>query len=106
MVASLRPSMTRPSHAVAVALVAAVVLMPRPASGNSRPTTTTAQTTFKNGVEAVRLDVSVMRGGRPVRGSSAEDFVVTDNTVLQHIEGIVVDRLPSASFWCSTRAEA
>ena len=40
----------------------------------------TAQPTFRSGgVELVRLDVSVTRGGHPVRGLSARDFTILDN---------------------------
>jgi VWFA-related protein len=49
------------------------------------------QTTFKTGVEAVRLEVSVMRDGRPVRGLTADDFIVTDNDVAQRIESVSLD---------------
>jgi len=54
----------------------------------------TAQTTFKARVELVRLDVSVMRDGRPVRGLAADDFVVTDNDVSQHLERTALDMAP------------
>ena len=50
-------------------------------------------TTFKSRVEAVRLDVSVMRGGQPVGGLSAADFSVTDNKVPQQVE-VAVDPQP------------
>ena len=53
------------------------------------------QRTFKGGIEAVRLDVSVTRGGLPVSGLSAADFAVTDNDVLQQIE-VLADPLPVA----------
>jgi Ca-activated chloride channel family protein len=52
-----------------------------------------AQTRFKIGVEVVRLDVSVTRGGQPVGGLSAADFTVTDNGVPQQVE-VEVDSLP------------
>ena len=44
------------------------------------------QPQFRSGVELVQLDVAVMRGGRPVPGLTAADFVVTDNGVTQAIE--------------------
>jgi VWFA-related protein len=49
---------------------------------------------FRSGIELVRLDVSVMRGGRPVQGLTARDFVVLDNGVEQEIESAALDRLP------------
>ena len=45
---------------------------------------------FRTGVEAVYVDVFVSRKGAPVPGLTADDFVVTDNGVRQHVE--VVDR--------------
>jgi VWFA-related protein len=49
---------------------------------------------FRSAVEAVRLDVSVMRGGQPVRGLTAADFVVYDNDLPQRAEIASVDALP------------
>ena len=49
---------------------------------------------FRGGIDVVRLDVSVVRGGKPVRGLSAADFVVTDNGVQQVVESVEVDQLP------------
>ena len=42
--------------------------------------------TFAVGVENVNVDVLVTRGGRPVEGLSARDFVLTDNGVPQQVE--------------------
>jgi VWFA-related protein len=50
--------------------------------------------TFAVGVENVNVDVLVTRGGRPVEGLSARDFVVTDNGVQQRVE--VVERSGAA----------
>jgi Mg-chelatase subunit ChlD len=49
---------------------------------------------FRSGVDVVRLDVSVVRNGVPVRGLTAADFVVTDEGVQQVVDSIVVDQLP------------
>jgi hypothetical protein len=49
---------------------------------------------FRGGIDVVRLDVSVVRGGKPVRGLSAADFVVTDEGVQQVVESVEVDQLP------------
>lgn len=46
------------------------------------------QATFRSQVELVHLDVSVRRGGRPIAGLSADDFIVTDNGVQQQIEAV------------------
>ena len=50
--------------------------------------------TFRSGVDIVRLDVSVVRNGIPVRRLTGADFVVTDNGVQQVVESVVVDQLP------------
>ncbi|OFW34029.1 MAG: hypothetical protein A3G76_13305 [Acidobacteria bacterium RIFCSPLOWO2_12_FULL_65_11] len=52
------------------------------------------QVTFRSGVEVVRLDVSVTRGGRPVTGLTADDFDVRDAGVPQHMDGVLVEKLP------------
>jgi VWFA-related protein len=49
---------------------------------------------FRAGVEIVAVDVSVTRGGAPVAGLSAKDFVLTDNGVVQDVESASVDALP------------
>lgn len=66
-------------------------------AGTSTPLASRAQTTFKSRVEAVRLDVSVTRGGQPVSGLSAADFTVTDNNVPQQAE-VEMDSLPLSVF--------
>jgi VWFA-related protein len=45
-----------------------------------------APPTFAVGVQNVNLDVQVTRGGRPIGGLTAADFVVTDNGVRQQVE--------------------
>jgi VWFA-related protein len=47
--------------------------------------------TFRARVEAVRVDVLVAAGGRPVAGLRPEDFEVRDNGILQRVD--VVDPL-------------
>lgn len=49
---------------------------------------------FRGGIDVVRLDVSVVRSGKPVRGLTAADFVVTDDGVQQVVESVDVDHLP------------
>lgn len=50
--------------------------------------------TFRSAVDAVRLDVSVMRGGRPVVGLRPDDFLVTDDGVPQRVDVGAIDTLP------------
>ena len=50
--------------------------------------------TFRTGVDVVELDVSVMRGGHPLRELTAGDFEVRDRGVLQKLTTVAVDRLP------------
>jgi Ca-activated chloride channel homolog len=52
------------------------------------------QVPFRSAVEVVEVDVSVMRGGKPVTGLTAENFRLTDNGVPQAITGATLDRLP------------
>lgn len=56
------------------------------------------QATFSSSVDAVRLDVSVTRGGEPVLGLTADDFIVTDDGVPQQVESVLVDALPLSVF--------
>jgi VWFA-related protein len=50
--------------------------------------------TFHSRVEVVTVDVSVTRGDAPVLGLTADDFVVADNGVRQHIDTVTVGRVP------------
>ena len=50
--------------------------------------------TFKSSVEAVRVDVLVTRGGRPVEGLTAGDFDVLDNGILQQIDRAAFEEIP------------
>lgn len=52
------------------------------------------QPTFRAAAEAVRVDVSVLRNGRPVTGLRAEDFEVVDSGVPQTISSLSFDRWP------------
>ena len=49
---------------------------------------------FRSGVEVVELDVSVMRGGQPVVGLTANDFALTDQGVAQAVESVTLDHVP------------
>jgi Ca-activated chloride channel family protein len=54
-----------------------------------------AQTPFRAGVELVRVDVSVTRGGQPVRGLTAADFSISDSGVAQRVDSVtLLDELP------------
>lgn len=50
--------------------------------------------TFRTGVDAVAVDVLVTRGGQPVVGLDADDFVVLDNGVPQQIEAVLLEDVP------------
>lgn len=45
---------------------------------------------FRTTIDAVNVDVLAMRGREPIRGLTAEDFVLTDNGVAQRIASIAV----------------
>lgn len=49
---------------------------------------------FRSSVDAVRIDVSVMNGVRPVAGLTAANFTLTDSGVPQAIERVEVDTVP------------
>ena len=52
------------------------------------------QATFRSGVDLVEVDVSVMRGGKPVSGLTAANFKLTDNGVPKAITSVSLERLP------------
>ncbi len=52
------------------------------------------QPTFKAGVEVARVDLSVTDHGRPVRGLTAVNFVVTDNSTLEPVTSVLLEQLP------------
>lgn len=52
------------------------------------------QATFSSRLEAVRVDVSVTRDGRPVTGLTAADFEVSDNGVRQQVQLVASDEVP------------
>jgi VWFA-related protein len=53
-----------------------------------------SQQTFSSTVEAVRVDVLVTDGGRPVRGLQAQDFELLDNGVPQQVDLVSFDEIP------------
>lgn len=71
-------------------LLAAIVVIVTPALAAMAQTTPA----FRSGVELVQLDVSVTRGGAPVRGLTASDFTVLDHGVRRDIQSATTDRLP------------
>jgi Ca-activated chloride channel family protein len=50
--------------------------------------------TFRSGVEAVRVDVLVTRGGVPVTGLTPADFELSDNGVAQQIDRASFEEIP------------
>ena len=53
-----------------------------------------SQQTFRGGVDAVRVDVLVTDGNRPVGGLTADDFELRDNGVRQRIDAIDLGGVP------------
>lgn len=49
---------------------------------------------FRSGVDAVRIDVQVIRDGHPVQGLTAADFELRDNGVKQPIEVVSLEQQP------------
>lgn len=50
--------------------------------------------TFRGGVDAVRVDVLVTRGNRPVLNLTPADFVVLDNGAEQSVEAMTIEDVP------------
>jgi Ca-activated chloride channel family protein len=50
--------------------------------------------TFSTGAEAVRVDVLVTEGDRPVLGLTPADFEVRDNGVVQYVSFVSTEKLP------------
>jgi VWFA-related protein len=57
-----------------------------------------SQATFRANVAAVNLDVAVTRGGKPVRGLTAADFILTDSGATQRIDSAALETLPLSVF--------
>jgi VWFA-related protein len=53
---------------------------------------------FRSTADAVRVDVQVHRGGRPVAGLTAADFELRDSKVLQQIEAVAIEDVPVTLF--------
>ena len=49
---------------------------------------------FRVKVDAVQVDVSVMRGGRPVAGLAAANFELRDAGVVQQVEAVTLEDVP------------
>ena len=49
---------------------------------------------FSSGVEVVRVDVLVTRGGRPVRDLRPQDFEILDNGVPQKVDSASFELIP------------
>jgi VWFA-related protein len=52
------------------------------------------QPAFRSTVEAVEVDVAVTRGGKTVAGLTADNFVVTDNGVVQKVTAALLSAQP------------
>jgi len=52
------------------------------------------QARFRSGVDLVRVDLLVVRDGRPVPGLTAANFEVLDNGVRQDIDGLSFEEVP------------
>lgn len=49
---------------------------------------------FRAATEAVRMDVLVTNGNRPVGGLKREDFEILDNGVAQSVAGVTIEEIP------------
>ncbi len=85
--------------AVAATVVACLCMAAPPGRGSedprhAEPAAARQQPTFKAGVEAVRVDVLVTDGGRPVVGLGPDDFELLDNGVVQHVDLVDAVQIP------------
>jgi VWFA-related protein len=78
------------SMMVAAALAIVTTLAPR----EIVPPVAPPQQRFRSGVDAVRVDVLVADGNRPVGGLTADDFELRDSGVRQRIEAIDLGGVP------------
>jgi VWFA-related protein len=73
-----------------VAVVAAVLAV----GFVTRPVAVPQQPVFSSRAEIVRVDVLVLKDGKPMRDLSAADFEIKDNGVLQQVELLSAEALP------------
>lgn len=73
-----------PLTSLCVAL--ALATLGAPMSARSAAAAAAGQTTFTSRIDAVRVDVLVTEGGRPVQGLTPDDFEVLDNGVRQRVD--------------------
>lgn len=60
----------------------------------SAPVVAVQQPVFRSGVDVVSIDVSVMQGVNPVANLTTDNFIVTDNEVVQKLASVSLDRVP------------
>jgi VWFA-related protein len=86
----------RKTLVVAACLAGTVGLLhARQPSQGQPPTIQSPQTTFRTGVEAVQLDVTVLdKDRRPIRGLTAADFTVVEDGTPRPIVGVTAIDLP------------
>ena len=53
-----------------------------------------AQQTFRSGVDAVVIPVSVRSANKPVSGLKADDFELRDNGVVQELQNVAAEKIP------------
>ena len=85
--------MTRVASGVLPLVIAAIVLAGPPAAGEA-PSPSQAAAVFRAGADAVTVDASVQRDGRPITGLNAADFELLDNGVPQEISDVAYEKLP------------
>ncbi len=53
---------------------------------------------FRSSADAVRVDVQVRRGSKPIAGLTAADFELRDNRVVQQIQALAIEDVPVSLF--------
>jgi VWFA-related protein len=82
------------TRALAVTLIGVWQILVVPSLLDGSMARTQGRPTFSTRVDAVRVDVLVTQGNRPVVGLSASDFDLRDNGVPQQIELVSLEELP------------
>ena len=64
----------------------------------SAPSLLSQQPSFRAGVDVVRVDASVSRGGEHIGGLKAENFAVFDNGVRQKLDRVTLEEVPLEAY--------
>jgi VWFA-related protein len=87
--------MMRPTFA---AIVAATMCLCTPDLSGPAEAQEQPPARFRSSADAVRVDVQVRQGNRPVAGLQAKDFELRDSKVVQDIQAVAIEDVPVSLF--------